>query len=215
MLPGTGSDEVFVRSVFLEPLSQVGLHLHAPATRSVAEHLSALDEAAKAHPIVVGGISLGAHLAALWASRNPGRCAGLVLALPAWSGPPADAPAAMAARLSANTVQRDGVERALAGVDGWLAAELHRAWRRYGDGLAAHLAEAADTDAPTEEQLSNLSAPTGIAACTDDPVHPLEVAQRWAKAIPRAALETTTLAALGADRASLGRAAVAAWLACR
>ena len=33
-------------------------------------------------PVLVGGISFGAHLAAEWAVRNPSRCAGLVLALP-------------------------------------------------------------------------------------------------------------------------------------
>ncbi|GLZ34090.1 thioesterase [Lentzea sp. NBRC 105346] len=210
MLPGTGSDEVFVRSVFAEPLSQVGLHLHAPATRTVADHLRALDHAAERHPIVAGGVSLGAHLAALWAARNPGRCAGLVLALPAWTGPSAGAPAALAAASSADVVAAHGITAALADVDGWLKIELDRAWRRYGDGLVAHFREAAGSDAPTFDELRTLDMPTGIVACTDDPVHPLEVARTWAAAMPRAVLRTTTLSALGNDRASLGRAAVEA-----
>jgi pimeloyl-ACP methyl ester carboxylesterase len=202
---------VFVRSVFTEPLSQVGLHLHAPATRTLEDHLAAFDEAAQRHPIVAGGVSLGAHLAALWAVRNPGRCAGLLLALPAWTGPAQDAPAAIAARISAEAVAEHGIDQALSGTNGWLHEELNRAWRRYGDGLVSHFEEASTTPAPTEAELRTLDVPTGIAACTDDPVHPFEIACQWATALPRAALATTTLRQLGNDRASLGRAVVKAW----
>jgi pimeloyl-ACP methyl ester carboxylesterase len=212
LLPGTASDEVFVHSVFGEPLAQVGVHLTAPATASVEEHLAALDAAWTGTPIVVGGISLGAQVAATWAVRHPTRCAGLLVALPAWHGPADGAPAALAALASAAVVSRDGVDAALAGVDGWLGAELSRAWRRHGDRLAATLRSAALSAAPTLPELARLDVPVGIAACTDDPVHPLAVAHEWADALPRAALRTTTLRALGDDRATLGRAAVLALL---
>jgi pimeloyl-ACP methyl ester carboxylesterase len=215
LLPGTASDEVFVRSVFGEPLAQVGVRLTAPATASVDEHLAALDAAWTGAPIVVGGISLGAHVAAAWAVRHPSRCAGLLVALPAWHGPAGDAPAALAALASAAVVSGDGVDAALAGVDGWLGAELSRAWRRHGDRLAATLRSAAASDAPTLTELAGLDVPVGIAACTDDPVHPLTVAQEWLDALPHAALRTTTLQALGEDRAAVGRAAVLALLNAR
>ncbi|HEX4222020.1 MAG TPA: alpha/beta hydrolase [Pseudonocardiaceae bacterium] len=220
ILPGTASDEVFVAAVFAGPLAAVGIDLLAVAPRPgkdlVNEHLRAMDTAARRGPVVVGGISLGAHLAACWALANPDRCAGVLLAMPAWHGPGGDAPAAVAARAGADTVDALGVEATLAsataGVAPWLAEELGRAWRRHGEGLAASLRAAADHPAPTTGELGLLGVPAGVAACTDDPVHPLATARSWVAALPHAALVTTTLAALGTDRESLGRATVLAWL---
>ncbi|MFJ5992589.1 alpha/beta fold hydrolase [Lentzea sp. NPDC092896] len=207
LLPGTASDEVFVRSVFTEPLSQVGAVLDAPSVRTLSERLTALENAPAGHPIVVGGVSLGAHVAARWAVANPDRCAGLVLALPAWTGAPDEAPAALAARASAEIVRTQGLTTALAGTTGWLHDELNRAWRGYGDQLVPHLEEAAESLAPTLDELKSLDVPTGIVGCTDDPVHPIAVARAWADAIPRAVLVTTTL---NAYPHALGRA-VQAW----
>ena len=195
LLPGTGSDEVFVRSVFTDPLSQVGAIVNAPRVRTLSERLTALDSAWTGHPIVVGGVSLGAHVAASWAVRNPDRCAGLVLALPAWTGAPGGAPAALAAKASAKIVATQGITTALQGTSGWLHDELNRAWRGYGDQLVPHLEEASESIAPTIEELKTLDVPTGILGCTDDPVHPIGIAEAWAAAIPRAVLVTTTLAA--------------------
>jgi pimeloyl-ACP methyl ester carboxylesterase len=217
ILPGTASDEVFVRSVFEGPLRGVGIRLVTPAPRPgnrLAEaHLEALTEAAR-EPVVVGGISLGAHLAVEWALANPERCAGLLLALPAWNGEPGDAPAAVSARFSAQAIRDNGLDATLSAVEGepWLTAELARAWRRAGDGLADSLDVAATRPAPLLSELARIDVPTGIAACSDDPVHPAAVAGQWAATIPGARLCATTLRALGADRESLGRAAVLAWL---
>ncbi|PRX51270.1 hypothetical protein B0I33_101423 [Prauserella shujinwangii] len=222
LLPGTGSDEVFVRSAFAGPLAALGIPLTAPPPPRGAAvtggSLDLLDELAEraGRPLLVGGISLGAHLAAEWAVRSPHRCAGLLVALPAWNGPAGGAPAAVAARASADLVAREGVDRALrlatSGVAPWLAGELRRAWRRHGTGLAAALCAAAGHPAPTRAALRQLAVPVGIAACADDPVHPAPVAHAWAAALPRAAVHETTLAAVGADRETLGRAALLAWL---
>ncbi len=223
LLPGTGSDDVFVRAVFEAPLAAVGVRVVAPAPVPgpglVAAHLAALDEAARPGPVVVGGISLGAHLAALWAVRNPDRCAGLLLALPGWCGAPGDAPAALAATLSAADVRARGTAAALrsavAGTPPWFAAELTRAWTAHGDGLADSLALAAEQPAPTAADLAGLDVPAGVAGCADDPIHPVAVAREWAAALPCARLGTTRLDVLGADRGALGRAAVLAWLRAR
>lgn len=223
LLPGTGSDEIFVRSVFAGPLAAIGVEVLTPrppaGERLVVGFLTMLDELALDGPLLAGGISFGAHLAAEWAVRNPGRCAGLLLALPAWHGKPGDAPASLAAKAAADLVDREGLETALklsvAGMAPWLADELTRAWRRHGDGLAAGLRVAAGHPAPTLEELRELDIPVGIAGCTDDPVHPVAAARTWAAAIPRAALQETTLTALGTDRDSLGQAAVTAWLSRR
>lgn len=223
LLPGTGSDEVFVSAVFAEPLAEIGIELVAPRPPAgpglVAGQLAELDRiAAIRGPILAGGISLGAHLAVEWALDNPARCAGLLLALPGWHGPVdppgGTAPAALAARISADQVAAGGVDRALAaatdGVPDWLAAELDRAWRRTGSGLATALRVAATRPAPTLAQLARIAAPAGVAACVDDPVHPVSVAEDWVAALPVAALRSVNLAGLGVDRQSLGRAAIRA-----
>jgi pimeloyl-ACP methyl ester carboxylesterase len=221
LLPGTGSDEVFVRSVFAGPLADAGLAIDAPQPAAGADlaerQLAALDNAARRHGVIVaGGISFGAHLAAEWAAANPDRCAGLLLAMPGWHGPPADAPGSLAARLGADAVDADGVDRALAaassGVPVWLARELDRSWRRSGAGLAESLRVAARRPAPTLRCLAGITAPAGVAGCVDDAVHPLAVARAWADALPHAALRTLTFAELGADPAALGRAALTALL---
>ena len=219
MLPGSGSDEVFIRSAFAGALAGVGVELVAPAPRRgadvVAGYRAALD-AAGPGPVLVGGVSLGAHVAARWAAAAPrGRVAGLLLALPAWTGPPRDAPAAEAARWTAVQARRGGVAAAVAasaGAPSWLVAELGRAWAGYGAGLAPAFEAAAEEPAPSTAELAGLDVPVGVAALVDDPVHPLEVAQEWHAALPRSALVTTTLAAFGADPGALGRAAALAWL---
>lgn len=219
MLPGSGSDEVFLRSVLADALAAVGVDLVAPAPRRggdvVAGYRAALD-AAGPGPVLVGGISLGAHVAARWTAAAPrGRVAGLLLALPAWTGLPHAAPAAVAARRTAAQARRGGVAAAVAasaGAPSWLVAELGRAWAGYGAGLAPAFEAAAEEPAPTTAELAGLDVPVGVAALVDDPVHPLEVAQEWHAALPRSALVTTTLAAFGADPGALGRAAALAWL---
>jgi pimeloyl-ACP methyl ester carboxylesterase len=218
-MPGTGSDDVFVRSVFATALDAVGVPIITPAPKPgsdlVSAHLAALDRHSEDGPVLVGGISLGAHLAVEWALRNPGRCAGVLLALPAWTGVPNGAPAALSATASADLVRSLGlagaVDAATADVPDWLATELRRAWTGYGDGLADSL-DAAIRPSPTAGELAALDVPAGVAGLLDDPIHPVEVARAWASALPRAALCTTRLAILGADPAALGRAAVLAWL---
>ncbi|MDT5252015.1 MAG: hypothetical protein QOH07_959, partial [Mycobacterium sp.] len=55
-----------------------------------------------------------------------------------------------------------------------------------------------------------LTAPLGVAAASDDPIHPLEVGLQWAAAAPHAAVCTVTLDQIGADPAALGAACLAA-----
>ncbi|GAA5172196.1 thioesterase [Pseudonocardia eucalypti] len=225
LLPGTGSDEVFVRASFEAPLRAVGIPLLAPPLlaggRVPDGYRRALDRAAAdpgARPLLVGGVSLGAQVAVRWAAEHAGSgaVAGLLLALPAWTGQPGNAPAALAARLTADAVGRDGLAvtlaQARAETPDWLGRELTRAWTRHGAGLTESLRAAAAEPGPTEAELAGLPLPVGLVGMADDPVHPLGVAGRWHDLLPRAALVTSTLTALGADRESLGRAAVLAWL---
>jgi pimeloyl-ACP methyl ester carboxylesterase len=220
LLPGTGSDEVFVRSVFEVPFSAICVRTvtpkPVPGPMLAEAYLAALDEAAADGPVVAGGVSFGAHLAAEWALANTDRCTGLVLALPGWHGNPGEAPGAVSARVAADLVRARGVDGALEvatdGVPPWLAAELTRTWRGYGEGLADSLAAAAERPAPTLAELATLDMPVGVASCVDDPVHPTSVAREWLSAFPRATMCTTRLDVLGVDPEALGRAAVLAWL---
>jgi pimeloyl-ACP methyl ester carboxylesterase len=137
--------------------------------------------------------------------------AGLLLVLPAWTGPPGAVAAATAA--SADTVDRLGTDGALAAAGDavpWVAAELAAAWPAYGTGLAASLRAAAGGPGPTVAELAGLDVPAGVVAFTDDPLHPYGVAREWAGALPRAGLRALTLADAAADRAVLGHAALAA-----
>jgi pimeloyl-ACP methyl ester carboxylesterase len=221
VLPGSGSDARFVRSAFGFALRARGVDLDAvtprPGADVVAGYLAALDAAAeRPGAFLVGGISLGAHVAAAWAAeRAPAGLAGVLVALPAWTGAPDGAPAAAAARVTAAQVRAGGpaaaVAAARAGAPAWLADELARAWAGYGAGLADALDAAAAHPAPDLAALGTIAVPVGVVALVDDPVHPLTTAATWAEALPRAAVRTTTLAALGADPAVLGRAALQAW----
>ena len=251
LLPGSGSDEVFVAAAFGRPLAAWGSRLVAPRPVAggsvVTGYRAALDAAMNAAldalprpdpvrgpthhpapeapgpaqvPVLVGGVSLGAQVAAVWAAERaaggrPGP-AGLLLVLPAWTGDPGPAPAALAAGLAADAVRCEGVAAAVAAArastPGWLAEELARAWTRHGDGLADSFATTASTPGPTRAQLASLRIPVGLVGLRDDPVHPLAVAAEWCSLLPRAELVTTTLPALGRDRETLGRAATLAWL---
>ncbi len=95
-----------------------------------------------------------------------------------------------------------------AGSPQWLADELTRSWVGQWPSLPDAMEAAATYVAPTCSALERLAVPMGIAAATDDPVHPVEVGVEWMTAAPRAALRTITLDELGADPAVLGAACV-------
>lgn len=217
LLPGTGSDDDYVYRAFSGPLHDVGAVVVAvcPQPRRLIEgYLAALDEAAFGQPIAVGGVSIGAAVACAWALRHPGRVIAVLAALPAWSGSPVTAPAAMAARYSAEALRRDGLTAAVqqmrATSPPWLADELTRSWVGQWPDLPDAMTAAASYRAPTPQQLAALAAPLGVVAAVDDPVHPLEVGVEWAAAAPRGALRTVTLDEFGRQPAALGAACLAA-----
>lgn len=218
LLPGTGSDDDYIRRAFGQPLQQVGALLIAPAPQPedlIAGYLAALDEAAaRSGPIIAGGVSIGAAVAAGWALQHPGQAVAVLAALPAWAGAPDDAPAAHAARFSAEQLRRDGLAAVVAEMrassPAWLGDELTRSWTAQWPRLPDALEQAAAHVAPTLAELGTLSVPMGVAAAVDDLVHPLPLAAEWADAAPRAALCTVTLDEMGADPTALGAACLTA-----
>jgi pimeloyl-ACP methyl ester carboxylesterase len=217
MLPGTGSDDDYITRAFAGPLRDAGAQLLAPPPRPdqlLDGYVTALDNAAGRGPIAVGGVSIGAAVAAAWALQHPGGAVAVLAALPAWTGPPGDAPAAIAARHSAQQLRHEGLiattNQMRASSPPWLADELARSWQSQWPHLPDAMAEAAAYIAPTRAQLQQLAVPMGIAAAVDDPVHPVEIGREWAAAAPHAALRTVTLDQIGADPAALGAACLAA-----
>ncbi|UXA08844.1 alpha/beta hydrolase [Mycobacterium sp. SMC-2] len=217
LLPGTGSDDDYVDRAFSGPLRAVGAVLLAPPPRPdglIAGYLAALDAAARTGPIAVGGVSIGAAVAAAWALAHADRAVAVLAALPAWAGAPESAPAALAARHTASQLRADGLDATTsqmrASSPPWLADELARSWRAQWPHLPDAMDEAAGYVAPSRDELARLSVPLGVAAAVDDPVHPLQVAVEWVDAAPRAALRTVTLDQIGSDPAALGAACLAA-----
>lgn len=219
LLPGTGSDDDYVYRAFSAALHDVGAVVVTPSPRPdrlIDGYREILDDAARDEPIAVGGVSIGAAVTTAWALAHPGRAVAVLAALPPWTGSPETAPAAMAARHSAHLLRRDGLASATAQMRSsspkWLADELTRSWVGQWPALPDAMEEAARYVAPTCGQLEALSAPMGVAAASDDPVHPIEVGIEWVSAAPRAALRTVTLDEMGVDPAVLGAACVAALL---
>jgi pimeloyl-ACP methyl ester carboxylesterase len=138
----------------------------------------------------------------------------VLAALPAWTGVPGGATAAVAALHSARQLRDDGLAATTAQMrassPGWLGDELARSWLGQWPNLPGAMEEAAAYVAPTHAELQRLAAPLGVAAAGDDPIHPIEVGRQWAAAAPRAALRTITLEQIGADPAALGAACLAA-----
>jgi pimeloyl-ACP methyl ester carboxylesterase len=164
---------------------------------------------------LAGGISLGAHAVATWAAGSRGTdLPALVLTMPAWIGTP-DAVAALTAA-SADEIEREGtagiLARLTAGAGGdWVVEELVAAWTDADPAtLPRSLRAAASSRAPTLEELARIRARTVVVALADDPLHPQSVAEAWADAIPGARLVVVPRHAPSADRAALGRAAMAA-----
>lgn len=217
LLPGTGSDEDYVVRAFGPALRAAGARLVAPPPqpdRLVSGYLQALDEAAAAGPIAVGGVSLGAAVAARWALVHPDRVVAVLAALPPWTGAPDGAPAAVSANHTAAQLRAHGLTGVTAQMRAsspeWLADELTRSWRRQWPLLPDAMEEAAAFVAPSTAELAGLAAPMGVVGAADDPIHPVEVARQWAAAAPRAAMREVSLDLFGPDPSALGIACVAA-----
>lgn len=157
---------------------------------------------------------MGALLAVRWALAHPGCAAAVLAVLPPWTGEPDDAPAALSARHTAETLRNDGLAATTAAMrassPAWLADELARSWNRQWPALPDAMDEAAACVAPTRAELMGLETPLAVVAASDDLVHPASVAADWAAWAPHAALSTVRLADFGPNPALLGAAAVAA-----
>lgn len=217
LLPGSGSDDDYVRRAFSGALAAVGAILvtHPPEPGSLIEgFLEVLDQAAAHGPIAVGGVSIGAVVAVNWALDHPQHTVAVLAALPPWTDEPDNAPAARAARHTADQLRRAGLAETTSAMRAssptWLADELDRSWTAQWPQLPEAFEEAASYAAPSRDALKHLQVPMGIVAAEDDPIHPLDVGREWASAAPRAALRTVRLEEFGQDPGRLGEQCVSA-----
>ncbi|MEV6213399.1 alpha/beta hydrolase [Nocardia sp. NPDC051833] len=216
-LPGTGSDADFAARAFGPAAAAHGLAFQAvePDPQAViASCTAALGAAAARGPVLAAGISLGAAIALDWAAGQPTAVVGVITALPAWTGAETAAcPAALSASVTAEQLRADGldavIERMRASSPAWLADALTQSWRGQWPHLPRALDEAAAYAWPTLERLADTRVPVAVVGASDDPIHPIAVAEQWAATLPQARLRRVTLDELGADPAVLGHAGFA------
>lgn len=221
LLPGTGSDDDYLDRALTPALQRAGAVVVSVAPdpeRVVQGYLEALERvlaealarSGDSGRIAVGGVSLGALVAARWASSHPRHTAAVLAVLPPWTGAPNGAPAAVSARHTAATLRREGLNATTVAMRDssprWLADELARSWRRQWPALPDAMEEAAAYEGPSAEDLRRLEAPLAVVAATDDAVHPAQVAHDWASLAPRAAVRTVRLEEFGPDPELLGQA---------
>ena len=75
LLPGTGSDDDYVYRAFSAALHAIGAVVAASVPQSsglIGGYVADMDNAAREAPIAVGGVSIGAAVAAAWALLHPG-----------------------------------------------------------------------------------------------------------------------------------------------
>lgn len=162
---------------------------------------------------VIGGISMGAAIAARLAVRRPGLARAVVLARPAWVAEPAPAnmaPNAEVGRLLAalppdearKTFSRGDTRARLAREAPDNLRSLENFFGREPVAETSALLTAISADGPgvTEAELAGLALPTLVLATGEDFVHPLGHAERLAQLIPGARLER--LAPKGVDKAA-------------
>lgn len=167
--------------------------------------------------MVAAGISWGAGIAVQWAADRGAGVAGVVAALPAWTGDdPRESPAARSACATAAALRAEGLPAVLAQLRAssppWLAAALTQSWTAQWPQLPDALEEAAAAAWPDAKTLAGLAVPVTVVTAVDDPVHPVAVAKQWAQLIAGCRLRRTTLAALGADPGVLGNVGLDRWL---
>lgn len=236
LLPGSGSTGDFLARAFAPVIGDsdtvVITHKSGDARKIAGELTKAWDSAdARTAPITcVIGVSIGAHAAAWWAcgrsDHTPANQASdvgpasvadteLVLAMPAWSGPPESIAGVTA--LAADRLAEVGVAAELAALHAefphdWVVTELDSAWRtRNLEQLVTSLRGTAASYSPTPADLARISQPTCVVALADDPLHPMAVAREWATAIPGATLATVARDTPAVDRAVFGQAVLTAW----
>jgi pimeloyl-ACP methyl ester carboxylesterase len=150
---------------------------------------------------LVGGISMGAGVAARVAADHPERVIGLILVRPAWL----DAPHPDGLRIMetvAELIQRDGIQAGLTALEHdpayqtiatqapSAAASLRRQFGRRLARERATVLQRMPADFPLSDgaEWADITTPTLVIATHGDPIHPFTIAEAIAARIPTATL---------------------------
>jgi len=165
---------------------------------TMATDMAALLDYLRLPRAYVGGVSMGAGISLAFCLRYPDRVKALILNRPAWLDQP-NPPNLSSLTMMARLIQSFGVRRARSEME---KTELYRDLERNypasaksltdllvndrSDALLASL-KAIPASAPVESlgRLAALEVPVLVLGNRDDPLHPFELAQSLAKAIPR------------------------------
>lgn len=172
----------------------------APSISSFADHVAALAETMTG-PVVLGGISMGAAIAARLAVTRPDLVRALVLVRPAWvteAAPSNMAPnaevGALLGRLPADQARESfaasPTARHLAVEAPDNLASLMGFFDRAPQDATARLLTAISADGPgiTPANLAALTLPVLVCATSEDAIHPAAHAEALAALIPHARL---------------------------
>ncbi len=170
---------------------------------ALAGDLAAILDDLEVPRAVLAGASMGAHTIARFALERPERVAAAVFVTPGHSPDRADDPQALARWDELAAALRTG------GIEGFVSAYLERGvdarWRetlervlRQRVSAHEHLDAVADAleavprsrPFPSWEALRGIDVPAVVVGSRDeaDPIHPLAIAQRWARELPGARL---------------------------
>lgn len=166
-----------------------------------AQDVQALLDHLRIPTAVIGGISMGAAVAARFAVQWPERVNALVLVRPAWLDQPSPPQLRLFTRI-ADLLESMGAEKGLAVFQE--DAEW-QAMRRAAPAMADSLCQQFSADrayerrarlkqipaaSPIEhwQQVAGLRMPALVVGNRTDPIHPFEFAETWARRLPRAQL---------------------------
>lgn len=150
----------------------------------------------------VGGVSMGSGVALSFGLRLPHRVLGLILSRPAWLDRPHPPNLEFAWILAPLWEQNSAAEALRRFVQTPYYQHLKAIYPLAATSLlatvegadpqrlkVAYRAMAASTPMRSLADMSAITVPTAVIGTWNDPIHPAEIAERWAEAIPGARLQ--------------------------
>ena len=165
---------------------------------SMADDMAAVLDRAEVDSAIVGGVSMGAGVSIAFWRRHPERVRALILSRPAWLNSPYPANLRVLGDIS-KLFDELGAEAALCRVPEIEAfASMRRDFPETARSLMQNLESARDSRVATVyrsilasvpftdfNELQNINIPALVLANQNDPIHPFDLAERLAEAIPR------------------------------